>query len=234
MNDELHSYIRKAHHSGDDHQTIRDRLIGAGWHPTTVNDALDKHSPKDLGAAPVEAALGEPNFSAAGATQPQDPIGVVKVFSTRGVEYYFMLIALAVSATALGTLLISIAEEILGDSRSTFDPSVMAFTASALIVSFPIFAFLFLRLKKAELLNPRLRLDQSRRRMVQIALIVSFVVGLFSTIGYLFTLLAAAFGGSDYEVANVGLMIADLIITLGIVGGIFTYFWLDSHRKGEL
>jgi len=230
MNDELHDYIRQAKRGGDDHQAIRERLVSAGWHPATVGDALDKHTPQQLGVPPVEAAMAEQTLTTANQTQP---IGVVKVFSTRGVEYYFMLIALAISATALATLLLSIAQELFGGGSSTFDTGVMAFTASALIVGFPIFAFLFLRLKKAELENPRLRLDQSRRRMVQIALIGSFIIGIFSTIGYLFTFLAAAFGGSDYEVSDVGLMVADFVITLAIVGGIFTYFWLDSHKKGE-
>lgn len=231
MNDELHSYIRQAKSNGDDHKTIHSRLVGAGWHPDAVKSALDKHT-QQLGIAPVDTAVNEPTFSVV--PSPSQPIGVVKVFSTRGVEYYFMLITLAVSAGALGTLLLSIADIIFSDSSSTFDATgIMAFTAAALIVSFPIFAFLFLRLKKAELLNPGLRQDQSRRRMVQIALIVSFLVGLFSTISYLFVLLAAAFGGSDYEVADVGLMIADFVITIAIAGGIFVYFWLDSHRKGE-
>lgn len=231
MSDELHDYIHKAKSNGDNHQTIRDRLVGAGWHPATVGDALDKHTPQQLGMPPVEAALR--HQSALTQSDHTQPIGVVKVFSTRGVEYYFMLIALAISAAALSTLLFSIADELLGNGRSTFDTGIIAFTASALIVAFPVFAFLFLRLKKAELENPQLRLDQSRRRMVQIALIVSFIIGIFSTIGYLFTLLAAAFGGSDYEISDVGLMITDFVITVAIVGGIFVYFWLDSHRKGE-
>lgn len=233
MNDDLHGYIRQARSGGDDHQTIRERLVGAGWHPNTVNEALEKHQP-GLSTALADAAMSGPTMSPNMTTTSPDPIGVVKVFSTRGVEYYLMLITLTMSATALGTLLLSIAERLFSNGPNVpYETGIMAFTSAALIVSFPIFAFLFLRLKKAELINPRLRLDQSRRRMVQIAIIVSFIVALFSTIGYLFAFLAAAYGGSDYEVKDVGLMIAQVVIILGISGGIFAYFWLDSHRKGE-
>ncbi|MGH7157899.1 MAG: DUF5671 domain-containing protein [Candidatus Saccharimonadales bacterium] len=232
MNNELHDYIARARGSGDGHETVRDRLVGAGWHPDTVEKALDRHQDQaQPGSTPQEAAA---QFVPADGGNPQnEPIGVVQVYSTRGAEYFIMLVAMSVSALSMGILLASIAEHLFGGSSGAFDTGIMAFTTSSLVVGLPILAWLFLRLKKAELANPRLRLDPSRRRMVQIALLVSFVVGFFSLIGFLSALSAAIYGGKGYEIENIGVLVANMVIVLGIAGGIFAYFWLDSHRKAE-
>ena len=231
MSDDLHNYIRQAQQDGTDHQTIKDRLVRAGWHPQTVGEALDMQTSntREIPNAPSESSL-----NGSKPAKPQNPIAVVQTLSTRGVEYYLMLIALAASAVSLGLVLHSIAGELLTDASAyAFAAGMMSFASASLIVSLPIFIFLFLRLKKAELLNPRLRLDPSRRRGVQITLILTFIVGLFSAIGYVFTFFNAGYGGLDAGY-NIGLTIADLVITAVIVGGIFAYYWIDSHPKGEL
>lgn len=228
MNDELHNYIRQARDDGADHQAIQSRLVNAGWHPNTVTTAIEKHQT----SAPANESPTENSPLLTSNGMQKEPVGVVKMYSTRGVEYYLMLITLATSAVTFGVLLLSISEQLFGQSNM-INAGVMAFTTSALVVSLPIFAFLFLRLKKAEIANPRLRFDPSRRRMVQIALITSFVVGIISLIGFLYTLLLSVYGGGDYELGDMDVLIANMIITLGIAAGIFTYFWADSHRKGE-
>lgn len=227
MNDELHNYIRQARDNGADHQDIHEKLVSAGWHPSTVSTAIDKHTESIADNSPAQAVLSS------GSAPQKEPVGVVKMYSSRGVEYYLMLFTLAISAVAFGMLLLSISEQLFGQAVGIVDAGLMAFTTSALVVALPIFAFLFLRLKKAELINPRLKQDPSRRRMVQIALITSFIVSVISLIGFLFVLLLSLYGGSDYDIADTGMLVANMIITLGISGGIFTYFWLDSHRKEE-
>lgn len=230
MNDELHDYIRRARGNGADHQAIHEKLVSAGWHPSTVASAIDKQQ----GNTTTEESSvgGSPLSSNAGKIQ-KEPVGVVQMYSTRGVEYYLMLVALAISAVTFGILLLSITEQLFDHSSGMIDAGVMAFTTSALVVSLPIFSFLFLRLKKAELANPRLRFDPSRRRMVQIALIASFIIGIISLIAFLYTLLLNVYGGNDYDIDITGVFIANMAITLGISGGIFAYFWMDSHRKEE-
>lgn len=218
MSEDLHNYIRQARQNGADHQTIKDRLVGAGWHPQTVGEALDMHQP----------AL------AATHNKTQMPIAVVQALSTRGVEYYLMMIALVVSAISLGLVLHSIAAQLFSDSTAySFNTSVMSFASSALVVSLPLFIFFFLRLKKAELRTPSLLADPSRRRAIQIVLITSFVFGLLSTASYVFAFFSLSYGGTDTEGESISLLIADFVIATLIIGGIFANYWMDSHQKGE-
>jgi hypothetical protein len=229
MSQELHDYIRQAKEKGAHHTDIKMSLVGAGWHPTAVDDAIRQHD--NMHSAPTPPA--SLNADMASPNGPQAPVPVVLNYSSRGVEYFLMLIALAISATALGALLHSLAGEMLNDGGTNiFMDGIMSFAGSALVVSLPIFIFFFLRLKKAELANPRLRFDASRRRAVQIALFVSFVIGIFSLISYVFTFMNS--GGDSYGTdSSIGLTIADMIITIGIVGGIFGYFWMDSQQENQ-
>lgn len=227
MSQELHDYIREAKGKGARHEDIKMSLIGAGWHPSAVDEAIRKH---DGPAVPPPAMLRADTPLAEG--QAQMPVPVVYNYTSRGVEYFLMLIALAISATALGSLLHSIASNLFGNSSSStnfFTDGLTSLAGSALIVSLPLFIFFFLRIKKAELTHPRFLLDPSRRRAIQIALFVTFFIGIVSLIGYVHTFFNAgsdAYGGDS----SIGLTIADMVITLGIVGGIFGYFWLESQR----
>src|SRR5690606_18404495 len=94
---------------------------------------------------------------------PEDdrPIPVVKVLSVRGVEYAMMSILLWIGAGSLISLFVSI---IYGGA--SFDS--LAFPISLLLVCMPGFAWFYLRLRKAELDNPSLRLEPSKRRFSQI------------------------------------------------------------------
>ncbi len=221
MGDDLHKYIRQARDSGADHQTIKDRLVGAGWHPQTVSDALHQHGASEQSAPPTLPVN----------TRSQTPIAVVQALSTRGVEYYFMIIALAVVAVSLAIILHNIASSLFDDGKVyAFNTATMTGASSALIVSLPLFIFFFLRLKKAELQNPSLLLDPSRRRAIQILLIVTFVVGLISVISYVIAFFSLTYGGNDES--PTGLIIADFVISTLIVGGVFANYWMDSHQKG--
>lgn len=228
MSQELHDYIREAKDKGAEHEDIKGALVDAGWHPHVVDEAMDKHhEPHRDAPAPAPSLRAEsvPSYGA------QTPVPVVYNYTARGVEYFLMLISLAIAAISLGTLLHNIAGELFNDGGTNiFFSGVMSFAGSALVVSLPLFIFFFLRLKKAELVSPRLRHDPSRRRAFQIAVFGSFLVGVFSLIGYVYTFFNS---GNDLYAAdsNIGLTIADMIITLGIAGGIFAYFWLDSQRE---
>ena len=222
MSEDLHNYIRQARQSGADHQTIKDRLVGAGWHPQTVGEALD-----------MQGAGEQPTLTDAHG-KSQTPIAVVQALSTRGVEYYLMMITLVTSAISLGLVLHSIAAQLFSDAAGySFNASFMSFASSALVVSLPLFIFFFLRLKKAELRRPSLLVDPSRRRAIQIVLITSFALGLLTTAIYVFAFFSLSYGGVDTEGENVGLLIADFVITTLIIGGIFANYWMDSHQEGE-
>lgn len=162
---------------------------------------------------------------------------VVQSFSTRGLEYIIMFIAMGVAALALGSLLHSTVNTLLGSTASygTSD-GVVSLATAALIVALPIFGFLFLRLKRAEQTEPELRHDPSRKRAIQLTLVITFLIGLGNIIYFLYNLMSGSIRdnynlvGSPAASGVLGNFI-HLLITLAIAGGIFAYYWYDEHHQ---
>ena len=97
-----------------------------------------------------------------------------------------------------------------------------------LLVSLPIFAWLFLRLKKAELLDMNARMDASKRRTTQAIQIITFTFCFFTLIGFV-TVVFAKMGGS-YG-GSIGKVILDVLVIEAIAGGILFYYWRDEHKR---
>jgi hypothetical protein len=146
---------------------------------------------------------------------------VVQVLSPRGVEYVFLTISLLSGALGLIIALLS-----LVNGETSF--AVLSFPVSLLIVSLPIFAWLFLRLKDAELRNPALRLDASKRRSTQFIQIVSFMTSFFSLIGLLTAIFAKISGNFDGSMIKA---FANVLVLVVVSGGILAYYWHDEHRS---
>ncbi len=168
--------------------------------------------------APTPTPAPQPAVS-----EPLHPMPVVKVLSPVGVEYVFLTIALFVSAGALmGVLLL------LVNGGTEF--SSLAFPTATLVVSVPVFALLFLRLKKMELRNPALQLDPSKRRSTQFTQIVAFIVSLFTLIGLVFSVFAKLGGQGS---VSIGKAFLDALCVLVVAGGIFYYYWRDEHKNNR-
>lgn len=148
------------------------------------------------------------------------PVPVVKVLSPIGVEYVFLTITLFVGAGSLMAVLL-----MLFNGITEF--SALAFPVAALLVTVPLFAFLFLRLKKLELRDPSLKLDPSKRRSTQFTQVVAFLISLFTVIGFIFTLFAKMGGDSH---TSVGKAFLDMLAVLLVSGGVLAYYWLDEHK----
>lgn len=149
------------------------------------------------------------------------PVPVVRVLSPRGVEYVFLIIALFTSAIALGSILISLV-------NGQYGFSVLSYPVAGLVVALPVFALLFLRQKKAELNDPSLKLDASKRRSTQFTQIVSFVISFFTLIGFI-GIIFANLGGS-FKSSMVKTFL-DVLVVEVIAGGILFYYWRDEHAK---
>lgn len=145
---------------------------------------------------------------------------VVKVLSPRGIEYVFLTIALFTAAISLGAAVISVI-----NGQTGFN--VLSVPVASLIVSIPVFALLFLRLKNTELKDPTLKYEASKRRSTQFTQIVGFLVCFFTLIGFLATIfakMAGQYSGSIFKV------LLDVLVVLVIAGGILAYYWRDEHR----
>jgi hypothetical protein len=179
---------------------------------------MPPNSPDQLTPPAVEAA-SQP-ISLPQANGSDQPVPVVKVLSVRGVEYGMMSITLWVGAITLGWVLLNI----INGSRG-FDYLVVP--TAALIVCVPLFGLLFIRLKKAELSNPSLRLEPSKRRWSQITQFLSYLACLINLIYFVYVVLQHA---ADESATPIGKAALNLGVVLAIAGGILAYYWFDEHR----
>lgn len=147
------------------------------------------------------------------------PVPVVQVLSPRGVEYVMMTFALFTTAIGLAAALICL----VNGQTSMMSLSL---PAALMLVGLPIFAGLFLRLKKAELRDPGLKLDQSKRRSTQATQIISFLIVLITLIAAIVTIFAAMSGVND----SLGKSLGSAFFMLVVFGGILAYYWHDEHR----
>jgi amino acid transporter len=153
-------------------------------------------------------------------SQAMQPIPVVRVLSPTGIEYVFLTITLFTSATALIAVLVSLV-------NAKIDFAVLAFPAAALVITLPIFAFFFLRLKKMEVHRPEQKLDPSKRRSTQFTQIVAFIVCLFTIIGFVFDIFSKIGGQSGPSIGKAAL---DALSVLIVAGGILAYYFHDEHK----
>lgn len=154
-------------------------------------------------------------------SSPINPVPVVKVLSVRGVEYLFMSFFLWLAAGSFIGLVLSLINGMSGFSS-------LAFPLSMLLVCLPGFAFLFLRLKKAELNNPALRFDASKRRLTQITQVLAFLTCVINIITFVYLILQSMGGEGD---TNFGKVLVNMLVILSVAGGILAYYWYDEHRQ---
>jgi len=96
---------------------------------------------------------------------------------------------------------------------------------AAIIVSYPIFSFVFLRLTKRTILNPGLRNLKSRKVLIYLTLILTFMMILWS---FQVTIFALISGGIELNTI--------LWFTTGLIinGSIFAYYLFQINKKLSL
>lgn len=171
----------------------------------------------------AEPAVPKPSYpmsNLATSHNSDEPVPVVRVLSIRGVEYAMMTIALWFSAASLAWVLLN-----LLSGSSNFDFLVVPI--SVLISSLPFFTLLFIRLKKAEIANPALRFEPSKRRLSQLTQVLAFIVCLINISVFAYNVMQKINGSGT---TSIGKAIINLLVVLAIAGGILVYYWFDEHR----
>lgn len=199
------------------HMSPPDHNQGHGYSPPEVQVSGPVFSPH-VASAP----LMTPDQTDLTALANAQPVAVVKTLSTRGLEYLFMSIALWIAASGLIWALLLVV------NGQTSAP-MLGFPATSLIVCIPVFAYFFIRLKKAELKDPALRFDASKRRLSQITQTIAFLTCIFNVITFVYLLFSIASGSSLGQ--SVVKLILDLLVILAVAGGILVYYWADEHRS---
>ncbi|MEK7561962.1 MAG: hypothetical protein AAB541_03825 [Patescibacteria group bacterium] len=131
-----------------------------------------------------------------------------------------MTIALWFSATGLAWVLLNLL-------NGSFNFNFLVIPVSVLISSLPFFAILFIRLKRAELANPALRFEPSKRRLSQLTQVLAFIVCLINISVFVYSIMQKANGSGT---TSIGKAIINLLVILAIAGGILVYYWFDEHR----
>ena len=155
-----------------------------------------------------------------GAGEPEPSVPVVKVYSVKGVEYGLMSFMVWFGGAALIWCLLALIE-----GEASF--SMLAFPVALLLCSLPIFAYLFLRLRKGELADPKQRFEPTKRRFSQLTQFLSFFVVFSSFVQFVYTLVAQM-GGQETE--SLAKSFGGFAVVLAVAGGIFAYYWMDEHR----
>ncbi|MEX0749104.1 MAG: DUF5671 domain-containing protein [Candidatus Saccharimonadales bacterium] len=220
MNDKLQHYVENARKKGLDDAAIRQRLLDAGWEVGEIYTALDGDDslvpPTPSGQQSVSA---HPTASG--------PINVVNSgFSGNGFEYMIYFLALGVVALSVGSMLHNIINVLVVTQKFSFYQDVIPTASAALVVAGPIYLGLMLRLRRKEAARAEILHDPSRRRAVQLLLLVTFIIGVAKLVAYVYNILTL--GGVD----GINLVAETLhaTVTIGLAGGIFWKYFREQSR----
>jgi hypothetical protein len=231
MNKSLAEYVQDLKARGLHYDEISSILVEAGWSRLAAASALRG---EDLPAPPTAKTSDSHNLPPASDTlrgKTTQPIAVVSNLSVRGFEYSIMFITLWAAAVSLGALLHDRVDQAFPKQNDMYynDTSgTVGLALTVLLVSFPIFATMFIRLKKAERRDAELQHDPSRRKLTQLTQLVAFLFGMGYIIYFIYRLIVPSTWGDNPSVAENFL---HMLVTVVIAGGIFAFYWFDDHRK---
>lgn len=211
VTNELLDYIKEARGKSLDDKTINSQLQGIGWSESDIKSgilALDSNLP--LPPAPNSTAE-----KSAGTSHPAGNMW-------DAFQHALMFISLYVFASSLALILHYFVDDYLpgvqldnysylGNMQSTFIIGYL----SAFMVSFPLFAFFFLKITKQTLTTPQIRNLRSRKILIYLTLIATFIIMMCNVIATLYGFLSG----------NVSVnFVLHFVVTVGISGIVFAYY----------
>lgn len=205
-NPDLEKYIATAREQKIPDETIKDQLIKSGWKEDQVSEAL---APK---------ASETPNLPA----PPAPRLGMWVAF-----QYIILFITLYFSAISVAGILHIAVDRIFPDALSSsyfvdnFNEVMLRFYLAGLIVSFPIFAFLFVAAKRQIASQPIVRTLKVRKLLIYLTLLGTFLL----LIGHLFFEVFGFLNGNS-TMRSLG----HLGVTLLVAGSIFVYLLLEVRE----
>lgn len=209
VNPDLAKYINTLRSQRIDNETIRQKLLGAGWPENEILELL--MAPPAL----VNIELPPP---------PKPHFGMWVAF-----KYIILFITLYIWATAFGGILHYAVDQTIKDkidnvysnvysTGSRARSYVMPFYLSGIIVAFPIFAVLFLTLKKQILEKPAVKQLRTRKILIYLTLIGTFLIMIGHLLATIYQFLMAATTLRSFM---------HLMVTFLVAGSIFLYFLIE-------
>ena len=209
MSQELEHYIEEAKEKNISDEEIKHSLLEQGWSEVEIQAALE--------GKPIPP---KPDSNRNSATEPIEnkaPIPVMESgYTKNGFEYSLFVFSLGLSAFALAM--------VLHANIGGFASGLAGFFATTLVVAVPLTLFFGSRVKKADLANPSLKEDKSRRRTGQHIMGWAFGIGILRIIFYLYELLNGGIVEPTQTFLNV-------LVTVLIAGSVFVYFWKQQNSS---
>jgi hypothetical protein len=208
---ELDLYVKKAREHNVLEADMKRDLRSAGWLDRDIDTAI-RENPMVKPPAPPDGYLGIPKNNLSSVSSPT---------MWDAFEHILMFISLYVLAVAFAlTLHLYVDRFVPGIPESyrmpnNYDLGLLRGYLAALIVSFPLFAFFFLRIIGRTLKNPLIRAIPARKFLIYATLVVTFIIVTGSIINIIYTFLNG----------NVTLnFFLHFLITSGVSGIVFAYY----------
>ncbi len=202
----LQNYITKAKSKNIPDNQILHNLITAGWNENEVRAALNPADDLEIPIPPESSSTPVHN------TSMWDAFEHILLF----ISLYVMTLAISLTLHYFVDKYfpkISSLEDI--SSENTFYDTLLRGYLSALIVSTPLFIYFFLKITKRTQVYPPLRQLKSRKFLIYLTLVVTFLILIGNAISTVYGLLSG----------NVTLnFFMHLIVTALVCGIIFTYY----------
>ena len=207
-NREIAGFLRKGLESGLPRQQLEQALLEAGWPRDQVRGALEAFADVEF---PIPVPRPSPYLSA-----------------REAFVYLILFGTLYISAFSLGSLVFAFIDRAFPDPAA--DPAAalemtretIRWSVSFLVVTFPVFAFVFWKNDRAVRSDPGRRLSRVRQSLTYLTLLVGAAI----LIGVLTTIVYNLLGG------ELTARFALKVLTIGTVtGSVFGYFLRDVRRE---
>lgn len=203
---EIDQYVLGARNQGFSDEQIKTQLLKAGWDEKDILVALT------------------PKLS----TQVLPPsVSHFSMWVT--FQYVILFISLYVSMIALGGIAHFAVDQLIQDNLRSYADMGSSYTIkwylAAIVVSFPIFSILFLTVKRQELVKPAIKNIKSRKLLIYLTLIATFLVIIWKLITTIFNFLDGSLTTRT---------LAHILVTAGISGSMFFYYILEIKEDRKM
>lgn len=205
LSESLLQFVKESLGKGLSREQIQDALLRAGWPSDQVQHALASYA-----AVEFPVPVPRPPVAAAGRERS---------------IYLLLLVTLAISSFNFGSLLFELINRAFPDPAAVTRPftlEAVRWSVASLVVTFPIFLYVFLLIDRQVRDDPLKRSSRHRRNVTYVALVLTAAI----LIGVFITLVYHLLGGE----LTVRFLLKSLTVA-GISGSIFIFGLRDLRRS---
>ncbi len=202
----LIKFVAEALHSGISRERIKETLLQAKWSPDQIDGAMQVWSDVDF---PIPIPKPRAQFSARDAAM-----------------YLVMFAMLYLSVFHFGSIIFQIIDRVLPDALDYSGrgySSAVRFSTASLIVAFPVFMFLAVKIHKNLIKDPAQRSSGVRKWLTYLTLAIASCVIVGDLIALLFNVLMGELSMRFFLKA----------LTVGAIAGAVFYYYLTCMRLDD-